>query len=157
MPSEISPQFIRVEGDHLLVMVDARLYSVNALQKTAHRFTDRCAVHLSYETETLIAVRFHVTAPSKAASGKAASNNAASGSATLKAPNAEIAEAFLNELLDQTLRESIGQETEGVRNLLLAHALSETSLIHPELEDVDPRTDPLEIARTDTGVGRTGA
>jgi His-Xaa-Ser system protein HxsD len=36
---------------------------------------------------------------------------------------------FLNELLDQTLREQVARETELVRNLILAHALSKIDLI----------------------------
>lgn len=36
---------------------------------------------------------------------------------------------FNKELLDQDLRQSIAKETEGVRNLILAHAFSRTNLI----------------------------
>lgn len=39
-----------------------------------------------------------------------------------------IAFAFKNEVLDQDLREKIAQETEGVRNLILAHTFSNTGL-----------------------------
>jgi His-Xaa-Ser system protein HxsD len=45
-----------------------------------------------------------------------------------------VARDFCNEVLDQELREAIAIETSGIRNLLLAHAFSKTSLIDSELE-----------------------
>ena len=39
---------------------------------------------------------------------------------------------FTKEVLDQDLRESIKKETEGYRNLILAHVFSKTSLIKNE-------------------------
>ena len=44
---------------------------------------------------------------------------------------------FCNEVLDQELREEIAAETNGIRDLLLAHAFSKTSLIDSELETSD--------------------
>ena len=44
---------------------------------------------------------------------------------------------FCNEVLDQELREEIAAETNGARDLLLAHAFSKTSLIDSELETSD--------------------
>jgi hypothetical protein len=49
-----------------------------------------------------------------------------------------MAGEFCNALLDQTLREIVSQESEAERNLILAHALSRTTLIHPELETESP-------------------
>jgi len=40
-----------------------------------------------------------------------------------------IVETFRKEVLDQDLRGSIKAETESVRNLILAHAFSRTSLV----------------------------
>lgn len=45
-----------------------------------------------------------------------------------------LAGEFCNEVLDQDLRETIAEETAGIRNLLLAQAFSKTSLIDSELE-----------------------
>src|SRR5271157_2664071 len=50
---------------------------------------------------------------------------------------------FCNEVLDQDLRELVAEQTEGVRNLLLAHAFSQTSLVGTELESADYHQDPL--------------
>jgi His-Xaa-Ser system protein HxsD len=44
----------------------------------------------------------------------------------------EAARLFFQELLDQELREKIGQETAPLRNLILAHAFSKIDLIRRE-------------------------
>jgi len=49
----------------------------------------------------------------------------------------QAAGMFCNEVLDQELREEIAAETNGIRDLLLAHAFSKTSLIDSELETSD--------------------
>ena len=56
---------------------------------------------------------------------------------------ADLAGMFCNELLDQALRAKLSEETEPVRNLILAHALSHTSLTE-DLESVEPGDDPLQ-------------
>lgn len=56
----------------------------------------------------------------------------------------DAAGMFCNEVLDQELREEIAAETNGIRDLLLAHAFSKTSLIDSELETSDyEQTSPL--------------
>ncbi|NOZ94434.1 MAG: His-Xaa-Ser system protein HxsD [Acidobacteria bacterium] len=45
--------------------------------------------------------------------------------------------AFRRELLDQDLREKVARETEALRNLILAHALSRVPLLHTEEETAD--------------------
>lgn len=127
--AEVSPHFVRAEGRDVLVIVDLSLYSLDALKKTAHRFTGRCAVHLQHEDETHVTVRLHLL------------REGVDGSL--------VAGEFVNALLDQTLREEIGLATEPVRNLILAHALSQTNLLSPELEEVEPHHDPLGIAQPD--------
>ena len=121
--------FIKAEADKVYAVVDLGIYSRTALMKVVHAFTDRCYVHLQEETETRIDVRFQAKQHGQDCS--------------------PIAGEFMNAVLDQTLREQVGQETELVRNLLLAHALSNTSLIHPELETTDPALDPNEIGVPD--------
>jgi His-Xaa-Ser system protein HxsD len=49
-------------------------------------------------------------------------------------PLDQIAGEFCNELLDQTLREIVARESEPVRNLVLAHALSRTPFADTESE-----------------------
>jgi His-Xaa-Ser system protein HxsD len=49
---------------------------------------------------------------------------------------------FFRELHDQALREIISRETEGVRDLILAHALSRIPILDAELDKQDYRDDP---------------
>ena len=103
------------------IRVDTRVSSLSAIKKAAYRFSDRFFVAIDPDHEPEIRVRF----------------SAKPGIAT----DLEVAVGeFRNELLDQDLRERIRGETEGIRRLLLAHALSRVPLIQPELEtsDYDP-------------------
>ena len=129
-------RFTKAEGDELLVIVDLGIYSRTALMKVVHSFTGRCFVHLQDESERRVKVRFRAKQPGQDCS--------------------PLAGEFMNSLLDQTLREQIGQETEPVRHLILAHALSNTSLIHPELETIDPTLDPNQVGIPD-GKKQVGA
>jgi His-Xaa-Ser system protein HxsD len=58
---------------------------------------------------------------------------------------------FCNEVLDQELRECIGSETDAVRNLLLAHAFSRTSLTDDGHESADYHHDPFHIGQIAEG------
>lgn len=100
-------RFFEEEGGSLLFTVDLGVYSLIALEKTVHRFTDRCFVHLQRNGECI-----EVRMTPKAAT-----------------PNIDLPGEFCNDLLDQTLREKVAAETENERGLLLAHALSRTSLV----------------------------
>jgi His-Xaa-Ser system protein HxsD len=121
--------FLIAEGTRLYATVDLGVYSLTALLRVAHKFTDRCYLHVQYEEEQRVGVRFR---------GKPNTTDLAS-----------VVGEFLNELLDQTLREIVNQESEPVRNLILAHALSDTALIRPELETLDPAQDPFAVATPD--------
>lgn len=117
----MTPHFLHTDGSGLLAEVDLGVYGLSALLKVAYRFTDRCYLHLQQRTPTQIEVRFRAKATEISLD--------------------EIAGEFLNELLDQSLREIVLRESEAERNLILAHALSRTTLLHPELESTDPFSD----------------
>lgn len=110
--------FLQTDGSGLLAEVDLGVYSMSALLRVAYRFTDRCYLHLQRIDEHVVEVRFR----------------ARSADARMD----DVAGAFCNELLDQTLREIIARESEPVRNLVLAHALSRTPFVEPELETSTP-------------------
>ena len=63
------------------------------------------------------------------------------------------AERFPAEVLDQELRETVADETKGVRDLLLAHAFSGLALIDPTGDSADFREDPLNICQSRTSAG----
>ena len=105
--------FLQVDHNGLIAQVDLGVYSLSALLRVAYRFTDRCYLHLQREAD-FVDVRFRAKAMSRDLD--------------------KIAGEFCNELLDQTLREIVSNESEPVRNLVLAHALSRTSFVDPEPE-----------------------
>lgn len=89
-------------------------YSLNAIKKACYKFSPEFSVKLEKVDEETIKVSFEFN---------------------LKTDNeirADLIRQFHNELLDQDLREIVFKETEGVRNLILAHAFSKTTLIEPE-------------------------
>jgi His-Xaa-Ser system protein HxsD len=99
------------EGDRFVLSVDTRIYSLEAVKKTAYKFAAVTSVILEPKTDNVISVFFNFV-------GAHAKND----------PERIIAD-FCNELLDQDLREIIKRETTPVRNLILAHAFSRSSLV----------------------------
>ncbi|HEV2806310.1 MAG TPA: His-Xaa-Ser system protein HxsD [Chthoniobacterales bacterium] len=110
--------FLQTDGSGLLVEVDLGVYTLSALLRVAYRFTNRCYLHLQKKSERIVEVRFRRK--------------------TAGPPLDQIASEFCNELLDQSLREIVARESEPTRNLILAHALSRTPFVDPELEITDP-------------------
>ena len=104
-----SPQW--VDGT-LLLTFDLQVYKLDSVKKAVYKFTDRCRVELGIQEITqLLEVRLTLLKP-------------------LSVPEQDmLASHFLNEVLDQDLRDTLFQETEAVRNLILAQAFSKTSLL----------------------------
>lgn len=101
--------------------VDLDVYGLAPVLKVADKFTDRCFVHLQLRSNRVVEVRFC----SKDSPGALES----------------IAGEFCNEILDQRLREIVSCESEPVRNLILAHALSRTELM--KSQPSNPQNDDL--------------
>lgn len=93
------------------VIVDLGLYTQTAILKATYKFTGNYFVRLEKVSDNSLTVAFTVKSP-----------------AIL---TANLTEEFLNELLDQRLREHISVETLPVRNLIMAHALSKLDLVPP--------------------------
>jgi len=97
--------------------LDLEAYSLDSVKRSAYRFSDQFAFDLVVE-------------------GRVAR-------CTLIFPDAVSAEAietsvvaFRKELLDQDLRQAIRSETANVRNVILAHAFSQTRLVsHEPVQD----------------------
>jgi len=109
----------------LVVFVDRSVYGLEAVKKAAYKFGDRFHILIEAQEDTRVKVTLKSKTPL---------NNAD-----------YLAGEFCNEVLDQELRESIAKETDAVRNLLLAHAFSKTSLLGKELEYADYHADSLGI------------
>jgi His-Xaa-Ser system protein HxsD len=112
----------------IVIPVDPNVFRLSAVKKAAYRLGDRCFVHVEVLPGGGIQVR--LTAKSE------------------KVPPHTLEGDFRNELLDQDLRESIAEETERVRNLLLAQAFSGLSLTDTVADTADYRDDPLGIGRS---------
>jgi His-Xaa-Ser system protein HxsD len=96
-----------------VVTFDAAVYRSNAVKKAAYKYGGLFYVLIA-QRDDLIEVRLK---PKESCTP----------------PDAQVGE-FCNEVLDQELRETIADETSGIRDLLLAQAFSKTTLIDPELE-----------------------
>jgi His-Xaa-Ser system protein HxsD len=131
---------MRIAASTAVVTVDTGIYSVSAIGRAAHRLTGGCSVFLNRpEAEGEILPGQKVEISLRLRDGE--QNSQLLGRA---------AEDFMNLLLDETLREEIGRETEPVRNLILAHALSGSDVLQAAFAEADPREDPLRIAEADT-------
>jgi His-Xaa-Ser system protein HxsD len=112
----------------ITISIDTMVYRLPAVKKAAYRLGDRCFVQIEAPTDGRLLVRL---TPKPGNTGLGA-----------------LEGDFLNELLDQELRESIAEETERVRNLILAQAFSGTSLTDTVAEAADYRDDPLGIGKS---------
>ena len=110
----------------IVLCFDAQVYRLAAVKKAAYRFGDRCFAEILANVDGRIEVRL----------------TPKSNTSALDLLEGE----FRNEVLDQDLRESVAEETERVRNLLLAQAFSQVSLTDHAGESGDYRNDPLGIA-----------
>lgn len=127
MNSEIGR--VTIKEDELVFEVDSDIYPISAVQKTLYWFTDRCFVFLERRTHDRLAIRIR----------------AKKDGVDLETTKDE----FCNALLDQSLRERVSTETEPLRNLILAHALSKTNLIDPQFDEAEPAVDPAGISSPD--------
>ncbi|HAT9492384.1 TPA: His-Xaa-Ser system protein HxsD [Legionella pneumophila subsp. pneumophila] len=89
-------------------------YSLNAIKKVCYQFSSSFSVKLEKIDEENVKILFKFSEPQQREKVELMISN------------------FLQALLDQDLREIVANETEGVRNLILAHAFSKTTLIDPE-------------------------
>ena len=86
------------------------LYPAETLLKTAYRFLDRCYIHVD-EVETYWIIRMQ-------------SKNGTDGK--------KYAAEFENELIAQTVRRCISQQTSNLRELLLARAMASTMILEED-------------------------
>lgn len=101
-----------------VITVDTAVYGLTAILKSAYLFTGRAFLHLQRVGDDQVEVRIR---PKQAGSD----------------PD-DMAGDFLNDLIDQRLREIVGRETQAARDLIVAHALSKTALLNRNLESADP-------------------
>lgn len=93
--------------------IDLTVINLNAVKQAAYKFTDQCAFAFEQkDKKLLITISFlHMMSPVE---------------------KEDILNKLHNEILDQDLRKIISDETEHVRNLILANAFSNSKLIEPD-------------------------
>lgn len=116
------------EGSHWVAIVDLAVYGLESVLKSAYRFTDRCYLQVQMAGTEQVAIRLRLKR---------------------EGDSETAAREFWNDLLDQRLRQLISTETAKTRDLIMAHALSRTGFIRPDLESMDPASDPHHVATPD--------
>jgi His-Xaa-Ser system protein HxsD len=109
--------------------VDRELFSMDAVLRTAYKFTDRA--HVFIQTHDTRPDRWLVVIRSK--------SNDHQGEA--------LSGDFSNELIDQRLRERLEQQFGDVRTLIVAQAFAEGNLLDAGRADDDYVSDPRGIGR----------
>ncbi|WP_223641930.1 His-Xaa-Ser system protein HxsD [Corallococcus sp. EGB] len=111
MASPSVEEALRFQDGRIPLTLDLRVYRLTAVQKASYRFAEHFTVLLGAPEEHRLSVT------------------------CLFRPDTREPEAldavrrYFQELLDQELREQIGEETRAVRALILAQAFSRTNLI----------------------------
>lgn len=104
-------------GPGVSVEIDLRVYSIQAVKKACYALGSiaTSSIQLSGEQKAMVSLLPRGLFP-----------------------EAELVQFFQQELLDQDLREIIARETEPLRNLIFAHALSKVPLLNTDLEGDPP-------------------
>ncbi|MDE2103404.1 MAG: His-Xaa-Ser system protein HxsD [Patescibacteria group bacterium] len=108
------PSNIPESGVGQSLSLDTTVYSLEAIKRTAYKFADRASIVINRTSDASVTVVFRFI-------GANEKNN----------PQQVIAD-FCNELLDQDLRELVKKQTEPLRNVIIAHAFSRTTLAEKE-------------------------
>jgi His-Xaa-Ser system protein HxsD len=109
-PSE-NPSSWHLRHGAVRTTIDLRMYRLLAVQKTMYRYANRCTGVLEEAVGESLAVTFLFAPQISEAAAR------------------EVLRQFFRDLLDQELREKIGDETRAIRSLILAQAFSKTDLI----------------------------
>lgn len=97
------------------------LYSKVALIKAAYNFTDSAYIHLDADDNY-----FYVTIESKQSDGAVSEKE------------------FINEMLTQSVRHEVYQQTKNIRELLLARAMATSVIVDDALIDEQDASDSFE-------------
>jgi His-Xaa-Ser system protein HxsD len=125
-----TPRAWTIDGRRIALELDLAVYSIGAIRAASYKFTDRCYVYLALgdAASTVIAVLA-----------------AKETSATL--PVDSLLGEYVNEILDQQIRESLAADFGPLQNLIAAQAFAEGNLLDPERDDADYRSDPRGVRR----------
>jgi len=101
------------ESKTISVNFDSQVFSLMAIKKAAYKYIDSFSADITAENHEVRCV-LSLTSPRN------------------EENSARLVDDFKKEVLDQDLRETLKDETEAVRNLILAHAFSKTGIVNNE-------------------------
>ena len=108
-------------GDHsVIVPVDLSVCDERSVKMACYRMAGMASTVLERAGEALLNV---VLTPIEGSDASAS----------------DLRERFTRELVDQDLRLEIARETESIRNLIIAHALSKVPLVNAQLDEEEYR------------------
>jgi len=113
-----------LDGERVALEIDTRVYSIDAILKSAYKFTDRLYVFV---------------VPSGDADARVIVTLSCKGSTTALSPNVGD---FMNELVDQQLRIKLESEFGQVRSLIVAEAFAAGRVLDSGPNDDDYVRDP---------------
>ena len=109
-----SNKVVKLRDGSVRSEIDLRSYRLSAVQKAAYKLAARCTIVFGSAEATSLPITFLFPRP------------------TSETETSDIVRLFFQVLLDQELREQVGEETKPLRALILAHAFSKTDLIRRE-------------------------
>lgn len=127
-PAERTGAGTEDENRRSRVVVQTRLFPLEVIMSTAHRFSGRFHVGVQAVGDGVVEVEL-----------KARDGGSCDG----------IADSFQNELLDDRLRGMVAEKSRRERDLILAHALSRHPVLHAEYESAAAFSDPQELLKPD--------
>jgi His-Xaa-Ser system protein HxsD len=116
----------QVSDKSMMLEIDIRIYSLEALFRVCYAYTDRCYLFLAPATPEAVTVRI-----------------------TGKKPDADhntIAGEFSTALIDERVRRDIAAETMTIRELIVAQAFAEADIIDGTCSEDSYIDDPKGIA-----------
>ncbi len=103
-----------LDTESIAVTFDLSINSITAIKKAVYKFAGDCSAILSTAEPNQLKAELSFPETISLTERKA------------------VVRALCNEVIDQDLREQIAQETEAIRNLILAQAFSKTSLLQQD-------------------------
>ncbi|HSS77989.1 MAG TPA: His-Xaa-Ser system protein HxsD [Thermoanaerobaculia bacterium] len=124
--SQATPVAISLGQTQAALELDLSIYAERAISRAAYKFTDRCYLFLARsEQPGWMKVTF--------------------GAKEEKQSLLPLLGEFCNELLDQQIREDLGNEAGPIRDLIVAQAFAEGNLLDPQRDEGSYQDDPLGI------------
>lgn len=122
------PWTIRAEG--AILEIQEAVFSRNAILRAAYKYTDRAYVYV-----------FHPEGRRDVFAVILTSRNEAADSTEV------LLGEFMNELVDQQVREQLSAAYGSIRALIVAQALAEGNLLDPVRDQGDVNADPMGIGQ----------